>query len=45
MPWLWLLMACVLLEVEGEGEGKKKRLLENPRNMSLKKKLTVIKKY
>ena len=39
MPWLWLLMACVLLEVEGEGEGEKKRLLESPRNMSLKKKI------
>ena len=37
VPWLWLLMACVLLEVEGEGEEKKKRLLESPGNISLKK--------
>ena len=44
MPWLWLLMACVLLEVEGEGEEKKKRLLESLGNMSLKK-IDSIKKY
>ena len=36
VPWLWLLMACVLLEVEGEGE-EKKRWLERLGNMSLKK--------
>ena len=36
MPWLWLLMACVLLEVEREGE-EEKRLLESLGNMSLKK--------
>ena len=47
MPWLWLLMACVLLEVEGEGE-EKKRLLESLGNMSLKKNDSykeIIKKY
>ena len=38
VPWLWLLMACVLLEVEGEGEEKKKRLLESSGNMNMKKK-------
>ena len=47
MPWLWLLMACVLLEVEGEGE-EKKILLESLENMSPKKNDSykeIIKKY
>ena len=30
-------MACMLLEVEGGEEKKKKRLLESPGNISLKK--------
>ena len=30
MPWLWLLMACVLLKVEGEA-GKKKKMVGKPR--------------
>ena len=47
MPWLWLLMACVLLEVEGEGEEKKKivgkpRKYESKKNDSYKE---IIKKY
>ena len=39
VPWLWLLMACVLLEVEGEGEGEKKKTIGKPKKYeSVKKK-------
>ena len=50
MPWLWLLMACVLLEVKGEGEEKKKKnTVGKPRKYESEKKndsyKEIIKKY